>query len=126
MHLENRGHEHMLGQRVAWYRIRQDAADKLRVGDGTGRFDAIERKPRALRHRHIAGQCQQLMPRLIEGVVAPERGTVERRRAELPGADDRIGGGHLPFGQTVLESMLNVGQIGEKDEIGSQRIAVGE
>ncbi len=68
----------------------------------------------------------KLFGTLIEGVLAGETGTVERRHAKLPGADNRIGGGQFHFRQTDLKSMLNVGQIGEKDEIGSQCISVSE
>ena len=88
MHLENRRHEHVLGRSVDWNRVRQDAADKLRVAAGTGRFDAREREPRAIRHRDLVGQRQKPLPRLIEGVVARKTGTVERRHAKLPGADN--------------------------------------
>ncbi len=49
MHLENRSHESVLGQSVDWNRVRPDAADKLRISAGTGRFDAREREPRAIR-----------------------------------------------------------------------------
>ena len=71
MHLEHRSDEHVLGQRVDWYRVRQDGADHRRLGDGIGRFDALQRKARAVRHRDVVGHRQKPLPRRIEGVVAP-------------------------------------------------------
>jgi hypothetical protein len=66
------------------------------------------------------------LPNNVRGGVRRKARAVERRHAVLARTHKRVGRRQLDVGQTVLHTMLNVAEIGEKEQIGAQGWAIRE
>jgi hypothetical protein len=62
----------------------------------------------------------------LESRVQVEALTVERRHAESAGAGARFGIRQVGLGQSVLHLVLDIGKIRQEQQVGAERMALGE
>ena len=127
MHFQYRGGEQVLRQRAS-------SESRSTGRRGQALFGPLQSAAltRSIASRALSGitipsdRAQKPAPCLVEGRVTLEAGTIERRHSELTRAGNRIGGDRRLLRQAVLEAMLNVAKVGEKDQIRFQRTGFRE